>query len=104
MPQIGNVTRRPHPALRRGPVYMQRGYDSPPRYILAPGPEVDHKLLLSYAHRDTFGGVLPPGRLPPDRPPAEAGGTQGSLLPPQLESGNSPPPRLIPFTLGPPGT
>jgi len=65
---------------------------------------VDHKLLLSYTHRDTFGGVLPPARLPYDRPPVEAGGAQGSLLPSQLEPGNSPPSPLVPFTLGPPGT
>jgi len=60
---------------------------------------VDHELLLSHAHRDTLGGVLPPTCLPPDHPPAEAGGAQGGLLPPQREPGNSPPPPLVPLTL-----
>jgi len=45
---------------------------------------VDHKLLLGYAHRDTLGGVLPPTCLPPDRPPAKTGSSQGGLLPPSL--------------------
>ena len=81
MPQIGDITNCPYPTLRRGSVHPERGNDNPPRYILAQGPEVDHKLLLSYAHRDTFLGVLPPTRLPPDKPPAETGSAQGCLLP-----------------------
>ena len=61
---------------------------------------MDHKLLLGYAHWDTFGGVLPSTRLPPDHPPAEAGGAQGSLIPPQREPGDSPPSSFIARALG----
>jgi len=65
---------------------------------------VDHKLLLSHAHRDTLGGVLPPTRLPPDHPPTKASGAQGGLLAPQREPGNGPPSPLVPLTLGVSGT
>jgi len=81
MPQIGDVTGCPHPTLWRGPVHTQRGHNNPPRHILVQGPKVDHKLLLGYAHWDSFGRVMPPTYCSPDHPPAEAGGAQGCLLP-----------------------
>ena len=80
MPQIGDITNCPHPTLRRRPLYTQRGNNNPRRYILAQGPEVDHKLLLSQAHRDSVGGVVPPTNLPPDHPPAKACGAQDCLF------------------------
>ena len=104
MPQIGDITDCPHPTLRLGPVHTQRGHNNPPQHILAQGPEVDHKLLLSHAHRDTLGGVMPPTRLPPDHPLAETGGAQGGLLISQCGPGDSPPSPLLPFSLGAPGT
>jgi len=103
MPQIGDFTDCPYPTLRLGPVHAQRGHDNPPRQILAQGSKVDHKLLLSHAHRDTLGGVMPPTLLPPGHPPAKAGGAQGGLLPSQCQPGNGPPPPLLSFAFGAPG-
>ena len=102
MPQTGDISDCPHPPLRCGSVHTQRGHNHPPRYVLAQGPEVDHKLLLSYAHRDTFGGVVPPTRFPPGHPPAKAGGAHGGLFPPQGEPGDRPPSPLFPLALGVP--
>jgi len=104
MPQIGIIINCPHPTLRLGLVHARCKHNNPPRHILAQGPEVDHKLLLSYAHRDTLGGVLPPTRLLPDHPPEVAGDAQGGLLPSQCEPGNSPPSPLPPFAFRAPGT
>jgi len=60
MSEIGDIIGCPHPTLRCRPIHPPRGHDSPPRYILAQGPKVDHKLFISYAHRHPFGGVMSP--------------------------------------------
>jgi len=81
LPQAGNILGRSDPTLRSGSVHLKRGNTKPPRCLLAQGPEMDNKLLLSHAHLNTFGGIMPPTSLSPDHPTAKAGGTQGCLLP-----------------------
>ena len=104
MPSARNVLGRPHPTGWGRPLHTQRGRNGAPQHLLAKSPEMDYELLLSYSHRDSHGGILPPPGRPPDLPTAESRGGSSRLLPAGDKPSDSAPPCVLPLPFGPPGT
>jgi len=84
MPQARYIPSRPHPALRRRPLHTQCGRHGLPQHLLAQGPEMDYKLLLSNAHLDPLGRILPRASPPPDLPTAKTSSAWRYMLPPEV--------------------